>query len=560
MLSSLSGRRTTQDSPRRVTGTAWGELLNRPVDDTFHSREIHMAVTGQEATSTEQLVVFKLGQEELAVPIHVVQEIVRTPELTAVPNAPCYMEGIGNLRGNILPVANLRRRLGMKAKEKDENTRVVVLNAGGATTGLVVDSVSGVISVEKSALESPPSTASGVNGQFLKAIAKLNEGKRLVLILEDGKILPTHESGRSKAAVTQETTGDAARHEASQAVAKKEEEEQLVTFRVGQAEFAIEIERVQEIIRTTEITPVPQAPSYVLGVLSLRNRLLPVIDLRGRFGLAGSQQERKQADGSEAAGNGAPADSKIVVVNLDGVVTGIRVDSVSEVLRVPKSKVEPPPRMVDTSDAGWLKGVGKLNEGKRLIMLVDLGKLLSAEEREHLSDATGNKMEESKSATRAQDDEDQLVCFRLAHEEYAISIMKVQEIIRLGQITALPNAPAHVSGIINLRGRVLPVIDMRVLFNMATNERTEQNRIVVVDIAGKTTGLIVDSVSEVLRVGKSQIEPPPTVISDLETHYIDGVAKLQDGKRLITLIHADSILNSAKGVALPGESAPSAEV
>jgi len=168
-------------------------------------------------------------------------------------------------------------------------------------------------------------------------------------------------------------------------------------------------------------------------------------------------------------------------------------------------------------------------------------------------------MEESDRATKAQDDEVQLVCFRLAQEEYAISIMKVQEIIRVGQITALPNAPVHVSGIINLRGNVLPVIDMRVLFNMATSERSEQNRIVVVDIAGKTTGLIVDSVSEVLRVAKSQIEPPPTLIADSETHYIDGVAKLQDGKRLITLIYADSILNSANDVGLPGGNAPPSE-
>ena len=511
-----------------------------------------MAVTGQEVAGTEQLVVFKLAQEELAVPIHMVQEIVRSPELTEVPNAPCYMEGIGNLRGNILPVANLRRRLGMSVKEKDENTRVVVLNAGGSTTGLVVDSVSRVISVEQGALEPPPSTTSGVNGQFLKAIAKLNQGKRLVLILEDGKILPTHESGTAKAEVEQASNGDTGRHEGLQAGAK-EEEEQLVTFRVGQAEFAIEIERVQEIIRTTEITPVPQAPSYVLGVLSLRNRLLPIIDLRARFGLSESKQELQHADGSEVAESGAASDSKIVVVNLDHVVTGIRVDSVSEVLRVPRSKVEPPPRMVDASDAGWLKGVGKLDDGKRLIMLVDLGKLLSAEEKNQLSDATGNKMEETDRTVKARDDEVQLVCFRLAKEEYAISIMKVQEIIRVGQITALPNAPVHISGIINLRGSVLPVIDMRVLFNMATSERTEQNRIVVVDIAGKTTGLIVDSVSEVLRVAKSQIEPPPTLIADSDTHYIDGVAKLQDGKRLITLIHADSILSSAKDVELPEE-------
>jgi purine-binding chemotaxis protein CheW len=519
---------------------------------------MHMAVTGQEVAGTEQLVVFKLAQEELAVPIHVVQEIVRSPELTEVPNAPCYMEGIGNLRGNILPVANLRRRLGMSAKAKDENTRVVVLNAGGFTTGLVVDSVSGVISVEQAALEPPPATAAGVEGQFLKAIAKLNQGKRLVLILEDGKILPTQESSREKAEVAQGTDGDTVRQVGVQASAK-EEEEQLVTFRVGQAEFAIEIERVQEIIRTTEITPVPQAPGYVMGVLSLRNRLLPIIDLRARFGLSEAKQEQKQADGSEEGESGAASDSKIVVVNLDGMVTGIRVDSVSEVLRVPKSKVEPPPRMVDSSDAGWLKGVGKLNNGKRLIMLVDLGKLLSTEERDQISDATGNKMEESDRAVKARDDEVQLVCFRLAQEEYAISIMKVQEIIRVGQITALPNAPVHISGIINLRGSVLPVIDMRVLFNMARSERTEQNRIVVVDISGKTTGLIVDSVSEVLRVAKSQIEPPPTLIADSETHYIDGVAKLQEGKRLITLIHADSILNSAKGVELPeGDTQPSA--
>jgi purine-binding chemotaxis protein CheW len=412
--------------------------------------------------------------------------------------------------------------------------------------------------VEHSALEPPPSTTSGVSGQFLKAIAKLNEGKRLVLILEDGKILPTRESGRSQTAGSQETTVDSASHEVLQAGTK--EEEQLVTFRVGQAEFAFEIERVQEIIRTTEITPVPQAPSYVLGVLSLRNHLLPIIDLRARFGLAESGQELEQADRGNAAKGGGASDSKIVVVNMDHVVTGIRVDSVSEVLRVPKSKVEPPPKMVDSGDAGWLKGVGKLNDGKRLIMLVNLAKLLSAEEREQISEATGNKMEESKRVTKAQDDEDQLVCFRLAQEEYAISIMKVQEIIRVGQITALPNAPVHVSGIINLRGRVLPVVDMRVLFSMPAGERTEQNRIVVVDIAGKTTGLIVDSVSEVLRVAKSQIEPPPTLIADLETHYIDGVAKLQDGKRLITLIHADSILSSAKDVALPEGDAASSEV
>ena len=225
---------------------------------------------------SDQLVTFRLAGEELALPIKSLQEIIKLPEITQVPNTPFYVEGIGNLRGGILPVVNLRKRLGLESKEQDDATRVVVINCGGVATGFVVDSVSEVMHVEFSVLESPPETSSGIEGQYLRGIAKIDDGKRLVLILAEDQVLPelaelAQESGAERAETNQATV----RHQ--------EEVEQLVTFNVADEEFAVGIMQVKEIIRVTEITPVPKAPEYIVGVLSLRNQLLPIMDLRILF-------------------------------------------------------------------------------------------------------------------------------------------------------------------------------------------------------------------------------------------------------------------------------------
>src|ERR1700733_6706772 len=139
---------------------------------------------------TDQLVTFRLAGEELALPIKSVQEIIKLPDIIQVPNTPPYVDGIGNLRGGILPVINLRKRLGLESKERDDATRVVVINSGGVTTGFVVDSVSEVMHVEKNVLEAPPETSSGIEGQYLRGIAKIDNGKRLVLILAEDQVLP----------------------------------------------------------------------------------------------------------------------------------------------------------------------------------------------------------------------------------------------------------------------------------------------------------------------------------------------------------------------------------
>lgn len=134
----------------------------------------------------------------------------------------------------------------------------------------------------------------------------------------------------------------------------------------------------------------------------------------------------------------------------------------------------------------------------------------------------------------------QLVSFNLDREEFAIDILAVQEIIRMVNITKVPKSPPFVEGVINLRGNIIPVIDLRKRFGMETREYSKETRIIVVDIDGNTIGLIVDSVSEVLRLPAGTVEPPPSVVSNIESEYINGVGKLDD--RLLILLNLNKIL------------------
>jgi len=135
----------------------------------------------------------------------------------------------------------------------------------------------------------------------------------------------------------------------------------------------------------------------------------------------------------------------------------------------------------------------------------------------------------------------QLVTFGIGEEEFGIDILKVQEIIRTMAITKVPNSPPYVEGVINLRGKVIPVIDLRGRFNMEYRSHDSHTRIIVLQIHGMIVGFVVDEVSEVLRIQSNTVEPPPPVVSGIESEYIKGVGKLDD--RLLILLDLDKIIS-----------------
>lgn len=137
----------------------------------------------------------------------------------------------------------------------------------------------------------------------------------------------------------------------------------------------------------------------------------------------------------------------------------------------------------------------------------------------------------------------QLVTFGIGDEEFGVDILAVQEINRMMELTRVPQSPPEVEGVINLRGKIIPVLDLRKRFGLTAADHSEQSRIIVVDVAGRTLGFIVDRVHEVLRIDSSIVEPAPAMVCSIDSDFIAGVGKLED--RLLILLDLNKLFDAS---------------
>ena len=476
-----------------------------------------------------QLVTFRLGEDEFGTDIMDVKEIIRVPVITKVPNAPDYVEGACNLRGNILPIIDGRTKFNLERKEKDENSRVLVIDVEGKATGIVVDKVSEVIRVSTADIEEAPEIVKNVDSDFLDGVVKLDSGQRLIMLLDVVQALIVNNAVKELKDGQDESVKNISEL-VSEVEDKSVDEEQLVTFLLDQEEYAIEIMKVKEIIRVPQIVKVPNCEAYIEGVLSLRDNLLPIINLRTYFGMVHTEINDR---------------NRILVVDMGSFTAGIMVDKVSEVLRIPKNSIQPPMKFLTQSEE-QLKGIAKLNNGNRMIFILEPSKLISADTIDGIigNDATHEQNADGQNSERQILEEEQLVTFKIDQEEYGIKIDNVQEINRMTAVTKIPNAPCYIEGIVNLRGNIIPALDLRRLFKLSEKQPTDATRIIIADFNGKRTGIIVDSVSEVLRFEKKLIEAPTEILSSgVDNDYIEGVGKLDGGKRMILILNIGKVLS-----------------
>ena len=156
--------------------------------------------------------------------------------------------------------------------------------------------------------------------------------------------------------------------------------------------------------------------------------------------------------------------------------------------------------------------------------------------------------------TESAEDMLQLVIFQLGGEEFGVEIMQVQEIIRMPEITRIPQSPEYVEGVINLRGKIIVVINLDTRFDLNSKELDDDSRIIIVEVGENVVGMIVDSVSEVLRLATSNVEAAPEIISSkIKADYLKGVGKLDD--RLLILLDLERVLSEEEmsKVAVVGE-------
>lgn len=493
------------------------------------------ALTERES-DIRQFVIFICGSEVFAVDMAPVQEIIRVPEVVRVPLAPATLEGLANLRGKVLPIISLRRLFGFAERENDDATRALVIDLG-QPLGFVVDRVSSVVGVEPGRIEDVGALTTTVKTELLAGLLKEVGGFPMVMVLDFEQLIRNEFAAiahlaRSTAAGALGALEHEDEHDDEEAIS---DELQLVSFEVAEQEYAIPIENVQEIVQFPEqVVHVPRSEAHVLGVMTLRNRLLPLVSLRRLFDLDARAADER---------------SRILVIRLGDMAVGLVVDSVNEVLRVPKSAVDAMPKLLARhGDLSEIAEICRLDEGRRLVSIISTDNLFrhstirealtnvdQLREDDRLDDDTDASDEDN-------DDEEQVVVFRLDKEEFGVPIESVQEIVRVPEeLTHVPKAPAFVEGVINLRGSVLPVIDQRRRLGMATVPRNDRQRIMVFLLDGVRTGFIVDSVAEVLKIPKASIERSPRLSLE-QARLIARVANLEQQKRMIQLIDTSRLI------------------
>lgn len=490
---------------------------------------------------TNEYVTFRMHEETFAFPMERVREIIRVPETVRVPLTPPSLLGLANLRGTVLPVLEMRRLLGLGDAARTDATRVIVTDCGNPV-GLVVDRVDRVLSVNDSRIDSAGSMSGSVSSDVLTGVVKDATTNALLQLLDLEKIV-TLELGalidqgamQKRGLEGVETSARASQHTTEDVV-------QLVSFVVQGEEYAFEIAQIEEIVRVPEdIRKLPRAEPHVLGLMNLRDRLLPLVSLRRMFQLS------ENAIGDR---------HRVIVANLRSAAgtrtecVGIVVDEVREVLTVPREHQRNlPPLLARGGELDEVTSVCRLQDGKRLISVISSDALFRHRAVQAAVEASREAAEEMEmrapeAKPSGQTEETQLVVFQLAGEEIGAPIRTVSEIVRLpDRMTRVPKTPDFIDGMLNLRGTVLPVLDMRARFGISRAEKNDKQRILVLDVGGVRTGFVVDSVSEVLRVPNTAIEDSPHM-SQAQARVMGKVANLTRQKRMILVLDIEQLLSS----------------
>lgn len=462
-----------------------------------------------------ELVVFNINEIEYAIHISKVKEIIRIPYLIKMPNVQEAIKGLCNLRGELLPVIEAGKLFNVHSKEFSELSRIIVLENNGQKAGMITDKVAEVISISREYVKEAPTNIKGMDNGYVDGIVILDNGKRVIILLNTEAII---------------SLGNLSYHDEKEIVDIKEEifetqendEEQILLFYIAGGEYGINVNYVKEIIRLPKLSKSPYAPIYIEGLFSIRKELIPLINLG------------KLLDISSAEPNDA---MRVVVINYENSYFGILVDKVSQIARInrklliDKSKIEYGYRI------DFISGMISLDNGNRLVMILEpysLIKLSATDDKVSTARVinTPDKSDESDNIY------EHLLIFKLNNEEYAINIGYVHEISRINEITRLPGAPYYIDGMVDLRGELLPVLNLRKAFNMQSFYTYTDDKIIVAEYENKRLGILIDSTSEIIKLHDSNIEDAPKLFNESSgSNYIHKVAKLSNNTRNVMILN-----------------------
>ncbi|MGA0605157.1 chemotaxis protein CheW [Phenylobacterium sp. VNQ135] len=453
------------------------------------------------------LLTFRVGGRRLAVAAGEVVEVVRRPKVTRVPHAPRALAGVTSLRGQVLPVIALDVVLETQG-QAGSASRLVVLN-GTPPISLAVDEVTGL------------AAGSAEPGALMLA----GDGEARVLPLE--ALLQAEFAGLTRTREARPAAAPAPTQEGPASAT----DVALLGFELAGQPYALPLEQAREVMALpADVAALPRTDGAMVGVMALRGALLPLVSTGNLLGLE-----------TQPLG---PA-SRVIVAVLGEARIGLVVDRLTAILRAPPDAIGPVPRVLN-------RGAGEAHIDAMLRL--PGGGLVSvlAPERLFRDESVAQILEDGRRAKAMETTNrsapaavERLLVFALGDETYGLPIAAVEEVVRLPDtLTRLPRAPAYVSGVMSLRGAVIPVISQRQRFGLGTEGAVSRPRVVVCRVGELVVGFAVDAVTEILEVAQDRLGKAPDLTG--VGGVFDRIARLEADGRVLLLVDPQALLEKAE--------------
>lgn len=442
---------------------------------------------------------FHLADTELALPVAALQEVVNHPEaLTPVPLAPSYLLGLFNLRGTLIPVVDLRQLLRLDAPGASTARKVAIVETGGRRIGLQFDATGEILRVPREQvikLEVPEGGTPSVIG----AVLKLEGGERILQVLAPAVLLNLRDMPQLAQAAPR----------VAERRAQQGQQHKNVSFKVGATALALPMGAIKEIIRVPPLQQSPLADDLCIGMLNLRGVTVPVLDFGKFLGFA------RGNDASEPEAR--VEDRRVVILHRDELHFGLLVDEVASIVAYRDEDLLPMPTYGGNAQRALFSGC-LASDTRAGVLLLNAEALfgnarVAAIAQGHHALYRGKLAQTDAAQQRGARTRQTLVTFRIG-QLVGVRIAQLREVIEYrDDIVHTPGLPAFVRGMLNLRGVLVTVIDVRAMYAMPPYEDLARAKILIVEYEGEKYGLLVDSVEDIVTLNNAAQMSVPSMLT-----------------------------------------------
>ena len=471
------------------------------------------------SSQEESYAFFLLDHQEFGIKVEYVREtILHGNEFTRMPCSMDALDGLINLRGAIIPIINLRSRFHLNPVPRSKENPIAIVQFSGGLFGLLFDEISEVIRVKQSEI-SPIETVEEDPELCNQGVISLDGGQRIVQLLDLERLFKKYNLPRIN-------------NENAQSEKFFRPRKQDITFMLNGQEYAIAVDAIREIMKPPAIKRKILVHPSIKGVIDLRGKRINIVDLRDYFHFPAEEMT---------------PESRIIILHSD-LSCGILVDSIKEVVQYEEDRLLSVP--VLEKDQNHISGIVALENGRDIIklntehlfdskLILQLQGNLDLHSEEVESDYETKHRKDGSINTIA---DKVLISFRLG-DNYAFDITLFREIINYSKnIVSLPGQQSYQEGLLNLRNSAIPIINLRKFYDMKNHVDVNQAKIIILNLRGKSIGIMVDEIIEIVKPERMNIERIPQLTHDAKgktaNHVREGYRfKTSSGEEKTLLIY-----------------------